>query len=99
MLRKVQELLNRLESGLDQIKSGMSDPEKYAQQSLETVIEHLNEVNELLEPFSIFYTQGREVQHGWLNQKTNVIPIELMTSGTYLLKIGTTMQPYRFVKE
>ncbi len=47
MLRKVQELLNRLESGLDQIKSGMPDPEEYAQQSLETVIEYLDEVNEL----------------------------------------------------
>jgi ElaB/YqjD/DUF883 family membrane-anchored ribosome-binding protein len=47
MLQKVEKLLNRLESDLNQIKAEIHDPEECAQQSLETVIEYLDEVNEL----------------------------------------------------
>lgn len=61
MLRKVEELLNRLESGLNQIKASTPDQEEYAQLSLEMVILHLNKVNELTADYR-FESESDEIE-------------------------------------
>lgn len=61
MLRKVEELLNRLESGLNQIKASTCDHEEYAQLSLEMVIVHLNKVNELTADY-YFESESDEIE-------------------------------------
>lgn len=61
MLRKVEELLNRLESGLNQIKASTCGHEEYAQQSLEMVIVYLNEVNELTADYR-FESESDEIE-------------------------------------